>query len=596
MEEQDLTQLYSLESSGNGLQTLHARSAALQIGSRIGNFEIEQVLGVGGFGIVYLAVQQATGRHVAIKEFFPSAMLERVGSYAVKLKSGDDESLFATGMRSFVNEATILSSLNHPGLVQVLHFWEENGTAYMAMPYYEGVPLSRHIAQQQSPSGAELIQLLFNGLLPTLEYLHDKQIFHRDISPDNIVILKTGQPLLLDFGAARRIMDKSESVTVILKSGYAPIEQYDETGEQGAWTDIYAFSALLYKVVTGHAPQASATRVYNDTMMLLANDPFFTAVYPVDVLRAIDAGLAVRPEHRPQSVAAWRKVLNGTAEQQPYIANSGSHSRNDSEPAIVVSRTPVASSKWRMIWIFLLPLVVFGAVLYIVQPDNYQRLVGGQLQKRYQVLEKQLADLQQEKNEADQQVAALQVQLAQANNSQSAVQLKQALLAAQEHQNTATTFYDAVKAKYSTELVSVKNTIQQAEIARSQGDQDDTSGSMYTLAQQQLQSLEFWHQDYKNSLKKDRLALIQKINGVWAPKSCQNNAATWVVDGQLLHILDDEKKSSEKIIAAYDDKIYTSPVTVTGAEQVDQLVEYQFSKGKLLVHKGNTKQSFVACN
>ena len=153
-------------------------------------------------------------------------------------------------MESFVKEARTLARLHHAGLVQVLHFWEGNGTAYMVMPYYEGETLKSYMEKPDFATTSTFIKVAFiknllTELLPTLEYLHEKNIFHRDIKPDNIFLLKSSKPLLLDFGAARQIVDQAANITTILTEGYAPVEQYDKNGHQGAKTDIYALSAVL---------------------------------------------------------------------------------------------------------------------------------------------------------------------------------------------------------------------------------------------------------------------------------------------------------------------------------------------------------------
>lgn len=284
-------------------------SNVLPVGTRIGEFEILRLIGEGGFGIVYLCEDRSLGRRVALKEYMPSALASRSQGYQVSVKSERHAETFEAGRRSFVNEARLLAQFDHPGLVKVYRFWEANGTAYMVMPFYEGITLKQELAQRGgAPDEAWLKQLLV-PLMQALELLHSAHVFHRDIAPDNI-LLQDGRPVLLDLGAARRVIgDMTQALTVILKPGYAPVEQYadDPSMKQGAWTDIYALAAVLYLAVVGKTPIPAVGRMMKDG--LAPASQLAAGRYSAGFLAAIDRGLAVRPEDRPQSIDEFRALL-----------------------------------------------------------------------------------------------------------------------------------------------------------------------------------------------------------------------------------------------------------------------------------------------
>lgn len=293
-----------------GVHTGDDSNRALREGEKLFEFELIRVIGVGGFGIVYLAHDHALQRDVAIKEYMPVSLAERAGQTQVAVRSRRHAESFETGMRSFINEARLLAQFDHPSLVKVYRFWEANGTAYMVMPFYEGATLKQHLSQTAAPDEAWL-QNLLAPLLDALDTLHQQQCFHRDISPDNIIILQDGRPLLLDFGAARRaISGIDQSFTVILKPGYAPIEQYadDPSMRQGPWTDLYALASVVQFAITGQPPSPSVNRVVSEPQLPLAQTA--AGRYSERFLCAIDQCLAVMPRDRPQGVAALRMQLD----------------------------------------------------------------------------------------------------------------------------------------------------------------------------------------------------------------------------------------------------------------------------------------------
>jgi serine/threonine protein kinase len=287
----------------------HDGDNVLPNGTRLGDFEIVDLLGVGGFGIVYRAHDRALDRDVALKEYMPSSLASR-SQANVHVNAVRHAEMFQAGLRSFINEARMLAHFDHPALVKVYQFWEANGTAYMVMPYYHGKTLKQALqARGGAPDEAWLKKMLAQ-LLDALELIHQQQCFHRDIAPDNILMLDDSRPLLLDFGAARRAIEgMTQAFTVILKQGYAPIEQYAEVPgmHQGAWTDLYALASVVHYAIDGRPPVPAVARIITDPFVPLASR--FAGSYSAAFLEAIDQALAVRAEQRPQSVAEMRTRL-----------------------------------------------------------------------------------------------------------------------------------------------------------------------------------------------------------------------------------------------------------------------------------------------
>ena len=281
----------------------------LPAGTRIAEFEVTQTIGEGGFGIVYLAWDHSLQRKVALKEYMPSSIASRVGQTEIRARSERHQETFDAGLRSFINEARLLAQFDHPSLLKVYRFWEANGTAYMVMPFLEGATLRDTVRGLAEPPGEAWIVALLMPLLDALSMLHAVQCFHRDIAPDNILLLAdSGRPLLLDFGAARRVIgDMTQALTAILKPGYAPVEQYAEIPglKQGPWTDIYALAAVVHWMVTGKTPSPSVGRLFDDSHVPLAER----------------AAGRYRKEYAavPQAVyrSARRTVLQGFIEREP---------------------------------------------------------------------------------------------------------------------------------------------------------------------------------------------------------------------------------------------------------------------------------------
>jgi serine/threonine protein kinase len=287
---------------------------SLRVGARLGEFEITQRIGEGGFSIVYLAMDHSLERTVALKEYLPSSLATRVGSTQVQPRSQRYRDTFEAGLKSFVNEAKLLAQFDHPSLVKVYRFWEANGTAYMVMPFYQGATVKETVRAMPRPPDEDWLLMLLGPLTEALLVIHAEHCYHRDIAPDNVILLaNSAKPLLLDFGAARRVIgDMTQGLTVILKAGYAPVEQYAEIPgmKQGPWTDVYALAAVVYWAITGSTPPASVGRMLSDSFVPLARCA--AGRYSKRFLETIDRALLVRPEQRTQTIDAFRAELGLT--------------------------------------------------------------------------------------------------------------------------------------------------------------------------------------------------------------------------------------------------------------------------------------------
>jgi non-specific serine/threonine protein kinase len=333
-------------------------SSALPAGTRIGEFEITGVVGEGGFGIVYSARDTTLDRIVAVKEYLPAAFASRTERGTIEVRSPEHEKTFRAGLASFINEAKMLARFSHPGLVEVFRFWEGNGTAYMAMRYYRGVTLRETIRSTPEVITEDWLRQTLDPILLALTELHQEHCFHRDIAPDNIMVLPNGRSVLMDFGAARRIIGgMTRALTTVLKPGYAPIEQYSDDGSmaQGAWTDIYAIGGVLYHAMTGKVPVQAISRMMTDPLKDVAT--IARAPYSENLCRVVMKCLAVMPEHRYQSIDELRSALGwvtpvvgstvilpsgriNTAVEPPPVPAPGT--RLESSPAPATSLDPLA--------------------------------------------------------------------------------------------------------------------------------------------------------------------------------------------------------------------------------------------------------------
>ena len=333
-----------------------AHAHGLPVGTRLGEFEITAFVAEGGFGLVYTAHDHSLQRTVALKEYMPSTLAARGTGSQVQVKSERHRETFEAGLKSFINEARLLASFDHPALVKVYRFWEANGTAYLVMPFLQGATLKDVLRQRGQPPDEAWLRSLLGPLTEALLVIHAQQCYHRDIAPDNVMLLAgdersglgdnyPGRWLLLDFGAARRVIgDMTQALTVILKPGYAPVEQYAEAPgmKQGPWTDVYALAAVVYFAITGHTPPPSVGRLLNDTYVPLVQS--VAGRYSENFLAAIDRALAVRPETRTPSIAELRQQLG------LGVAAAASASAPNAVAA-ASSKAETGARGWRATWL-----------------------------------------------------------------------------------------------------------------------------------------------------------------------------------------------------------------------------------------------------
>lgn len=285
-------------------------SSALPAGTRLGEFEITGVVGEGGFGIVYSARDSSLDRIVAVKEYLPAAFASRNVDGVVGIRSEAHGDTFQAGLSSFINEARMLAKFSHPGLVEVFRFWEANGTAYMAMRYYRGLTLREMVRTNPAVVTEQWLCETLDPILLALQELHHEKCYHRDVAPDNILVLPNGRSVLMDFGAARRIIGgMTRALTTVLKPGYAPIEQYSDDGSmaQGAWTDIYAVGGVLYHAMTGKVPVQAISRMMNDPLKPVGS--IARTLFSPNLCDVVMKCLAVMPENRYQSIDELRAAL-----------------------------------------------------------------------------------------------------------------------------------------------------------------------------------------------------------------------------------------------------------------------------------------------
>ena len=306
----------------------------LRKGTRlIGRYIIEGVLGQGGFGITYLGIDELHEKKVAIKEFFPQGIVTRNIEYqdTVTVTFVGEKDNYEKGKERFLKEARTMAKFSKDkGIVKALDFFEINNTAYIVMEYLEGVTLKQYLRENKRIDAEDLVELLV-PLIESLDEIHSQGLIHRDISPDNIMVLPDGRIKLMDFGAARDYTEFGEkSLSIVLKPGYAPPEQYQTHGVQGPWTDIYALCATMYKCITGENPPDAIERVMDDHLKKIS--AFGIPVLP-QIEEAIIKGMSVAANDRYQNVGDFFEDLYGGYEENSEPEAEESQSQVETESA-----------------------------------------------------------------------------------------------------------------------------------------------------------------------------------------------------------------------------------------------------------------------
>jgi tRNA A-37 threonylcarbamoyl transferase component Bud32 len=290
----------------------------LQPGAKLlkGQYTITRYINSGGFGITYLA-KDSLDRDVVIKECFPSSVCRR-SKVMVAARSRAHTAELRSVVQLFVREARNLAKIVHPNIVAVHQVFEDNGTAYMAIDFIDGLDLQQIIDGEGPPLAQDHIVEITVKLLKAVGFIHDHDMLHRDISPDNVLIDKKGEPILIDFGAAREKASQSNramSALRVVKDGYSPQEFYIAGSEQGPWSDLYALGATLYHLISNEAPVNGQAR-----LAALAEDrpdPYLPLTgrypgYPTGFLEAIDRAMCTLPKQRLQSATEWLAMFNAS--------------------------------------------------------------------------------------------------------------------------------------------------------------------------------------------------------------------------------------------------------------------------------------------
>lgn len=278
-------------------------------------------LGKGGFGTTYVGWDQSCGRKVAVKEYFPAAITTRDISRSDAVEVCMSRELYAAGVRKFYDEAAALAKLTHiPCIVKVFDFFYANNTAYIVMEHIEGTPIDQ-LVKEQGPLDLDLVFTIYYPIMEALAAVHREGLLHRDIAPNNIILDPWYRARLIDFGASRAFSQEiSTDMSVILKNGFAPVEQYTRRGRHGPWEDVYALCASMYYSMTGKIPPASTERLVFDTLRPLSD---YGRQVPPLFEELLSKGMAVRAEERFRSM---EELLSGMERlvSAPGAADSGS--------------------------------------------------------------------------------------------------------------------------------------------------------------------------------------------------------------------------------------------------------------------------------
>jgi serine/threonine protein kinase len=311
---------------------------ALPTGCRLENYELSRVLGKGGFGITYLGIDRNLGRKVAVKELMPDTIVTREG-LLVRPQSASLAPNWAWAKDRFLEEACMLASFQHRNIVNVHQIIEANGTVYMVMDYIEGDSYDTRLRRIGKETDEQSLRSILEPLLDGLEEVHANGLLHRDIKPDNIILRRDVEPILLDFGSARKLLEGTAAMTSIVTHGYSPIEQYQIKGKQGPWTDIYALGAVAVRAITGLKPPVSADRVSEDEFEWLSyrDLPRFSPRF----LRAIDWALRVKPKERPNNIAEWRSSFGWHSKPKTLVNRTAPVSRSTQPAPATLSTTPL---------------------------------------------------------------------------------------------------------------------------------------------------------------------------------------------------------------------------------------------------------------
>jgi serine/threonine protein kinase len=294
---------------------------ALPIGTVLGGCQIMEPISIDGMSILYLATDSALQRDVLIREHFPAKWMRRENEIQVVLREGADDLVRAQALEAFLKEGRLLGKLDHPSIVKVHRFWEQNQTAYMMMPFYQGETLAALLQRITIPITETWLRQLLSALLGALQALHTAGCYHLAITPDNIWITPEGVPILLNLSESNVVIGERLHASDSLDRSYSPIEQFSHGASLrlGPWSDFYALAAVIHQAIMGHPPTPAAILGFDDHLVplaeaLLDRNPRESKLdYSLAFLAAIDQALSVLPEHRPQTAVEFEASLVGSA-------------------------------------------------------------------------------------------------------------------------------------------------------------------------------------------------------------------------------------------------------------------------------------------
>lgn len=285
----------------------------LRPGVRLDDYRLLDVLGGGGFSIVYLARHRRFGSHYVIKEYFPRRLARREPDGSVTAQSPDTEARLNRGRKLFFQEASTLAELKHPNIVNVVNFFRANGTVYMVMDYQEGANLQDYLKKYKGGLSEKFLRVVFPRLLNGLAAIHAQDLLHLDIKPGNIHIRHGGRPILLDFGAVHGFpQSRREQPSQVVTAGFSAPEQYKREGLLGPWTDIYSVGATMRACIEGVPPPSAKQRMDKDRMVPATVR--FKKRYSSNLLSAIDQAMDMDPECRPRNVKEFRALIKAPPE------------------------------------------------------------------------------------------------------------------------------------------------------------------------------------------------------------------------------------------------------------------------------------------
>lgn len=333
----------------------NARPAPLMPDTVVGGYRIERKVAVGGFGVVYMALDDQNQR-VAIKEYLPTSLVTRAPGQATPEVPPEKLSLYRQGLKRFFEEGRSLAQISHPSVVCVMNFFRANETVYMVMNYLDGDSLQDFIITARELKHGKVfheatIRSLFDEVLRGLRVVHQHKMLHLDIKPANIFITEENKSVLIDFGAAREVLSQdSRFVHPMYTPGFAAPELYRRNVAMGPWTDIYAIGACIYACMQGYPPSDALQRLERDQVAVALTR--LRGIYSDNLIEIIQWCMALDPLARPQSVFALQRELNRPGELRYTQSSMGERVRlrigsglNDNKEAVYVGAAPDRPSK-----------------------------------------------------------------------------------------------------------------------------------------------------------------------------------------------------------------------------------------------------------